>query len=180
MMVAAMMMAGACKEKKQPEDIITTSFVPQQLQAPIAMTVDSQTVEVKWMDKPYLVKIVRQPIDSLMVRDDSGQEYVDNLVRLSIIRQDGSAFLSKTFTKAAFSSYVQDPFRRMGVLGGIQFDEVSGQNLKFSVVIGMPDAIDDVFIPLEMTIDGQGGLGIRQTDDMDLRDDERVIEAEGV
>lgn len=170
-MVAGLMMAGACKEKKQSDDIIAASYVPQQPQAPIALPADSQTVEVKWMGKPYVVRIVRTPIDSLLVTDDSGQEYFDNAVRLSVKRQDGSALFSKTFTKYAFSSYVQNPFRQKGVLGGIQFNEVSGQNLKFSVVIGLPDALDDVYVPLEMSIDGQGGLGIRQTDDMNLRED---------
>jgi len=170
-MVAGLVMVGACKEKKQQEDIIAPSYVPQQLQEPIALPVDSQTVEVKWMGNPYIVKIVRKPIDSLLVADDTGQEYYDNAVLLSVKRQDGSQLFSKTFTKNAFSSYVQNPFRRKGVLGGIQYNEISGKSLKFSVVIGLPDALDDVYVPLEMTIDGQGGLGVRQTDDMNLRDD---------
>lgn len=171
MMAACLMIAGACKEKKQSEDIITTNYVPQQPQAPIALPADSQRVEVMWMGTPYIVKIVRKPIDSLLVADDSGQEYYDNEVYLSVKRQDGSTLFSKTFTKNTFSSYVQNPFRHKGVLGGIQYNDASGQNLKFSVVIGLPDVLDDVYVPLEMTIDRQGGLGIRQTDDMNLRDD---------
>ncbi|MBQ7683814.1 MAG: DUF4738 domain-containing protein, partial [Bacteroidaceae bacterium] len=171
MLLAALMTASACQEKKQTGDIITASYTPQQPQAPIALPADSQTVDVQWKGSPYVVRIVRTPVDSLLVTDDGGQEYYDNAVRLSVKRQDGSVLFSKTFTKNTFASYVQNPFRRMGVLGGIQFDEVSGQNLKFSVVIGLPDALDDVYVPLEMTIDSQGGLGIRQTDDMNLRDD---------
>ena len=171
LMAAGTMMLGACKEKKPSEDIITTNYIPQQPQAPIAMPVDSQATDVNWLGNPYCVKIVRTPVDSVVVKDESGQEYIDNVVRLSVIRNDGSVLFAKSFTKKTFTSYVQEPFRREGVLGGIQFNEVSGKQLKFSVVVGLPDAIDDVFIPLEMSIDSEGGLGIRQTDNMDLRDD---------
>jgi hypothetical protein len=171
MMAAGTIVLGACKEKKQPDDVITANYTVQRPKAPISMPADSQRVDVKWLGKPYVVKIVRVPVDSLTVTDEIGQKYIDNKIKLDIIRQDGSSFASRTFTKHAFSSYLQEVFRREGVLGSIRFEEVVGQMLKFSVVVGLPDAIDDVFIPLEMTIDSDGGLGIRQTDDMSLRDD---------
>ena len=38
------------------------------------------------------------------------------------------------------------------------------------MVIGMPDAIDDLFVPLKMSVNRQGSLSIEQDDDMDMRD----------
>ena len=169
-LAAGIMMLVACKEKKQTEDIITTHYVPQRLQAPIAMATDSQTVNTDWLERPYTVRIVRSPMDSVMVEDDNGQKYIDNHIRLTIIRQDGSAFIDKTFTRASFLSYVQEPFRHGGLLASLRYEETCGPVMKFTAVIGMPDAVDDLFVPLELSVDSQGGIGIRKNDDMGLLD----------
>lgn len=163
-------MLSACKEKKQSEDIITTRYVPQHLEGPIAMAADSEMVNITWLNKPYTVRIIRTPMDSVQVSDDSGQKYVDNRVSMTIIRQDGSTFLDKMFTKKSFLSYIQEPFVKSGILAGIRFDEVDGSKLKFSVVVSMPDAVDDLFLPLIMAIDGDGGMSIRKDDDMGMLD----------
>ena len=171
LMVAGLIAFGACKEKKESTDIITTKYVPKKLQAPIAMPVDAKTTHITWQDKPYTVQIDRVSDDSLKhVKDEYGQPYIDNRVSVTILRQDGSVFFKKEFTKASFSSYIDDTFRNNGILAGIQYDEIDDNGLEFSVVVGMPDALDDVFIPLELVIDRQGAVSISRDDDMDMLD----------
>ena len=104
------------------------------------------------------------------VKDENGQPYFDNRVSVTIKRQDGSVFFKKVFTKASFSSYIDDTFRNNGILAGIQYDEIGDRGLEFSVVVGMPDALDDVFVPLELVIDRQGAISISRDDDMDMLD----------
>ncbi|MBO7139139.1 MAG: DUF4738 domain-containing protein [Prevotella sp.] len=162
---------GGCQEKKPSEDkIIATRYVPERPQAPIAMPADSQVDSTQWQGSTYYVKVLRTPIDSVMVTADNGQKYIDNRCRLIITRQDGSKFIEKTFTKNTFLSYVNEPFRSGGILAGLRFEEVANANLVLSAVIGMPDAVDDLFVPLKVKIDGQGGLGISVDDDMGLLD----------
>ena len=105
-----------------------------------------------------------------MVKDEAGQKYKDNRITVSVTRQDGSSVLKRTFTKSAFTQYVDEVFRKNGILASIRFDEVDNGKLEFSVVIALPDAIDDVFIPLEMTVDRNGIINIREDDDMDMLD----------
>ena len=174
---SAVMLAG-CKEKKQSEETITTHYVPYKLQAPIAMAEDNQQASAQWMGKSYHVSVSRQPLDSVMVSDDRGQKYKDNRVKIIVTRPDGSVFTEKAFTKSAFMSYIQEPFKSGGILAGIRFENAEAKGLKFSVVVAMPDAVDDLFVPLEMTIDADGGLGIRQDDDMNLIDYD--VDDEGV
>ena len=138
-MVVGILAFGACKEKKESKDIITTKYVPKKPQAPIAMPVDTKTTHITWQDKPYTIQIDR-------VSDD------------------------RVFTKASFSSYIDDTFRNNGILAGIQYDEIGDRGLEFSVVVGMPDALDDVFVPLELVIDRQGAISISRDDDMDMLD----------
>ena len=160
------MMLSACKEKKQTDDIITTKYVPKQLQAPIGMPADKQVQTVEWGGAAYQVSVSRVAADSLpMVKDEAGQKYKDNRITVSVTRQDGSSVLKRTFTKSAFAQYVDEVF-----LASIRFDEVDNGKLEFSVVIALPDAIDDMFIPLEMTVDRNGIINIREDDDMDMLD----------
>ena len=170
-LAAATLTLGGCKEKKPvAPDIIAERYVPQRLQAPIAMAADSETEDITWMGKPYSVTVSRVPVDSMTVSDESGQKYIDNRCQLTVRRQDGSVVTEKTFYKSSFSSYIQEPFISKGILAGIRFDEADGAKLEFSVVVAMPEAIDDLFLPLELTIDSQGGISIRQDDDMGMRD----------
>jgi len=101
---------------------------------------------------------------------DKIQEYIDNSIHLAVKRDDGSVFFEKTFVKGSFHSYVEESFRRNGQLASIRLDEAEGPELHFSVVIGLPDAIDDVFVPLQLTINNLGGISIRQDDDMGMLD----------
>lgn len=168
-LAAGIMMLAACKEKKQTTDIITTKYVPKQLQAPIAMAADQQTSTVRWQDAAYTVSVSRVSVDSLpMVKDEYGQKYIDNRVDVNIARQDGSVFFRRSFTKNAFAPYVDATFRKDGILAGIRYDEVKNAGIEFSVVIALPDALDDMFVPLEMVIDRQGGISISRDDDMDM------------
>ena len=175
-LVLGTMMLSACKEKKQTDDIITTKYVPKQPQAPIGMSADSQSQTVTWGDATYQVSVERVASDSLpMVMDDSGQKYKDNRITVSVSRQGGSSFFKRTFTKGAFTQYVDDVFKKNGILANIRFDEVNHGKLDFSVVVALPDAVDDMFVPLEMTIDHNGIINIREDDDMDMLD---YVEAE--
>lgn len=170
-LVFGIMMLGACKEKKKTDDIITTKYVPKKPEPPIAMPEDKQQLTVNWGGSQYAVSVVRTPADSSsMVSDENNQKYFDNVVKVSVNRQDGSSLFNRTFTKGSFLSYIDDSFKKNGILASIRYDEVDDGKLEFSVVIALPDAVDDVFIPLEMTVDKQGVINIRQDNDMEMLD----------
>lgn len=164
---AVLLTLTACKEKKVSNDIIVVKPEVFKPEAPIRMPDRHDSKEVRWQGALYTVNIDRTPSDSLpMVQDDQGQQYVDNTIRLTVIRTDGSEFYRRTFTKASFSSYLDDNFRRTGVLEAMMFDEVDDGRLEFAVSVSRPQA-DDEYIPLEMKLDRDGGLTIVRDDDLD-------------
>ena len=183
-LVAGLVVFGACKEKKESTDIITTKYVPKKPQPPIAMPSETITKNVTWQDKPYTVVITRQASDSLsLVKDENGQPYVDNRVEIVVTRADGSVFFKKVFTKASFNAYIDESFRKNGILAGIQYDEIDSKGMEFSVVVGLPDALDDVFVPLELVVDRFANIAISRDDDMDMRgndDDDDDYDDDGV
>ena len=160
-----------CKQKKQTEDIIVRKVEAPKPQAPIRMQEYSQVKDEKWLDREYQIDIRRVADDSLrMVKDETGQQYVDNRISLKVIRQDGSVFFSRTFTKASFNDYLDDDYRATGILEGLVFDRVEGNYLIFAGSVSHPQT--DEYIPLVITLSNFGDVGISRDTQMDTNGDE--------
>ena len=157
---------AACGGKKKSENIIAPRIVKAEPKGPIRMQPYLDEKEVGWIGKKYFVSVSRQPSDSLpMVKDETGQQFVDNVFRLTVSRQDGSVFFSRTFTKAALSQYLDEDFRQTGVFEGLVFDKAEGDNLIFGASVGHPQS--DEYIPLVFTLSRMGDLSIRRDTQMD-------------
>ena len=165
--IAGLIALASCKEKKPSQEIIITRQEVPKPQAPISMQEYKQATDVTWMNATYHIEVVRMPSDSLpMVKDEYGQQYVDNSIVLTVTRSDGSVFFKRTFTKASFSSYIDDDYRRTGILEALIFEEVDDNRLEFAVSVAHPQS-EDEFIPLEMKLDRDGGLTIKRDNELD-------------
>ena len=169
LLAAGIMMLGACKEKKQTEEIITTKYVPKKPGAPIRMANKQDTEKVSWLGATYELMIKRTAVDSLpMVSNEIGQKYVDNRIGLTIRRADGSTAFDRSFSKASFASYLTADYRRNGLLADMRFKEAANGELRFIVTIAEPEATEDEFLPLLLSVTRDGGIGIKVVDDMDF------------
>lgn len=156
----------ACEQKKQTQDIIVPKEEVKAPQSPIRMQDYKQTNDIQWLGKPYQVEITRIPDDSLrMVTDEDGQKFVDNRITLRILRGDGSTFYKGGFTKAAFENYLDDDYRKTGILEGFVFDKIEGAQLIFAASVCHPQT--DEYIPLVVTVSSLGEVGIRRDTEMD-------------
>ena len=159
----ATLLIASCAQKKQHDDIIVDDFETPEPQAPIRMQDYHQATNVQWLGKQYQVDISRTAVDSLaMVKDEFGQQFVDNRIMLKVIRSDGSVFCTKTFTKAAFTGCLDDDYRKTGILEGFVFDRVEGNNLFFAASVSHPQT--DEYIPLVVTLSNFGEVGISRDD----------------
>ena len=157
---------ASCSEKKKHDDIIATKVEQPKPQAPVRMQDYRQTTDVKWLGKSYQVDVSRIPDDSLrMVKDEYGQKFVDNRITLRIIRSDGSVFFSKSFTKAAFDHFLNDDYRKTGILEGLVFDKVEGNNLFFAASVCHPQT--DEYIPMIVSVSNLGEVGIKPDTQLD-------------
>ena len=162
-----------CKQKKQTEDIIVRKTETPKPQAPIRMQDYNQVKDVQWLDRSYQVDIRRMADDSLrMVKDETGQKFVDNRIQLKVIRQDGSVFFSRTFTKADFNDYLDDDYRATGILEGLVFDRVEGLHLIFAGSVSHPQT--DEYIPLVITLSNFGDVTISRDTQMDTSGSEEL------
>ena len=158
--------AISCGKKKESKDIIVPTVEVVKPKAPISMQPYSQQQEVAWLDKSYQVFINRVADDSLrMVQDETGQKFVDNRITLRVVRADGSVFFKKVFTKATFDAQLDDDYRQTGILEGLVFDKVDGNNLVFAGSVSHPQT--DEYIPLVVTVSNFGNVTIKRDDQMD-------------
>ena len=102
-----------------------------------------------------------------MVKDETGQKFVDNRISLRIIRADGSVFFSKSFTKAAFDHLLNDDYRKTGILEGLVFDKVEGNNLFFAASVCHPQT--DEYIPMVVTVSNLGDVGSKLDNQLDTQ-----------
>ena len=156
----------SCGKKKQHDDIIVQETEVPQPQAPIRMQDYKDVKDVQWLGKQYQVEVTRTASDSLaMVKDESGQEFVDNRIVLKVIRTDGSIFCTKTFTKSAFNACLDDDYRKTGILEGFVFDKAEGNQLFFAASVCHPQT--DEYIPMVVTLSNFAEVGISKDQQME-------------
>ena len=160
------LLATSCGKKKQHDDIIVQETEAPQPQAPIRMQDYKDVKDVQWLGKQYQIEVSRTACDSLaMVKDESGQQFVDNRIVLKVIRQDGSVFCTKTFTKSAFSACLNDDYRKTGILEGFVFDKAEGNQLFFAASVCHPQT--DEYIPMVVTLSNFAEVGISKDQQME-------------
>lgn len=170
-MAAGLVLAmSGCGSKKKSDQIITQRVVKKAPQQPVKMQEYNDERDVPWIGKRYHVAVNRMPSDSLpMVKDETGQKFVDNIFTLTVSREDGSVFFSRQFTKAFFTNYITDVYRKAGILEGIVFDKADGDWLKFAASVGLPQT--DEYIPLVIRLSRMGELTVSQDTQMDTNGD---------
>lgn len=162
----AFVLTTGCAKKKQNDDIIVKTVETPKPQGPIKMQPYNQKKDIQWLDRDYQVVIDRVADDSLrMVKDETGQLFVDNRITLRVIRADGSSFFTCTFTKTSFDAHLDDDYRKTGILEGIVFDKIDGNNLIFAGSVCHPQT--DEYIPLVVTVSNFGDVTIKRDELMD-------------
>ena len=170
LLVVLALVLASCGEKKKSETIIAQKVAKPRPVEPIKMQEYSDERTIDWLDKKYHVAIHRTPCDSLpMVKDESGQQYVDNRFRMVVSRQDGSIFFQKTFTKQMLAACLDNDYKKTGVFEGLVFDRVEGDYLVLGASVGHPQT--DEYIPLVVRLSRMGQLDIKRDTQLDTNAD---------
>jgi hypothetical protein len=157
---------SGCGSKKKSDNIITKPVVKAEPKAPERMQVYDDVRDVGWIGRKYHVAIHRQPCDSVaVVKDETGQGYVDNVITVSVSREDGSVFFSRTFAKADFREMLDADYVKTGILEGLVFDKAEGDYLFFAASVSHPHT--DEYIPMVVRLSRMGDVNITRDTQMD-------------
>lgn len=158
-----------CEDKPKNEVIITKMPPKKSVNKDTLKVGDySQSRDVEWVGSTYTVEVNREADSSLpIVKDESGQRYFDNTILVRVYRKDGSVFFNRQFTKKDFDAYVDEPYRKNGVLLGIVLDKADGDYINMAASVGSPDKSSDEFVPLVVKISRMGGVSISKDTQLD-------------
>lgn len=162
--MASLLLMTSCDKKKQTDTIITKKQVPQKIDpTPHVIGDYNQSRSVEWVGATYQIVVNRKADSSLPVVDDgSGVKYYDNRIEVKVVRQDGSEFFHRSFTKSDFSRFVEPGYNANSVLLGVVFDKAEGDALYFAASVGSPDKLSDEYIPMIVTLTRMGDLSIKK------------------
>lgn len=181
--LALVLTVVSCKQDKRTGDIITKKPVTEVHQT-IQKTGDySQTRHVDWLGNDYSIVVQRiAETSSTVVDEGSGNKYYNNKIIVRILRKDGTEFFKREFTKSNFASYIDDSYNKNGVLLGVVFDRIEGDNLYFAASVGSPDRLSDEYVPLVVRISRTGNVSVLKDSQLDTgggqqkSDDEEMTE----
>lgn len=168
--LAAGLMASCAEEKKKSNIIIAPKPAAKVTNKPTQKMSDyEQARDIEWLGSTYKV-IVKSESDSELpiVKLDETTKYYDNKITVRILRQDGTEFFNRSFTKSAFEQYLDRHTKESGALLGIVYVKAEGNNLCFAASVGSPDVTSDEYIPLVLKITNLGAVAITKDQTLDM------------
>lgn len=168
--LAAGLMASCADEKKKSNIIIAPKPAAKVTNKPTQKMSDyEQARDIEWLGSTYKV-IVKSESDSELpiVKLDETTKYYDNKITVRILRQDGTEFFNRSFTKSAFEQYLDRHTKESGALLGIVYVKADGNNLCFAASVGSPDVTSDEYIPLVLKITNLGAVAITKDQTLDM------------
>lgn len=181
-LVATALVGGmtSCGEKKKKTDVI----IAHKPTAPAKVTTqkmshDKQTRETTWVGSEYKVMVERTADTTRpALKIDDHTRYYDNKINVRILRQDGSEFFNRTFTKADFASCLDENTKEKGALLGIVFVKADNDQLDFAASVGSPDIASDEYVPMVLKISKMGKVSIALDTSLDTDGNEKASSEE--
>lgn len=172
---------SACSDKKPTNNIIAHKPVKKASSAPVRMQDYERQDNVEWLGKSYKIMVKRRVDTGLpVIVDDAGGRYHDNVIDVTVVRPDGTAFFEKKFSKEDFSSCLSENYMKKSALLGIVFEKAEGDNLRFAASVGAPDVLSDDYVPLILTLSRMGNVGVSKDSRLDSNNNKVQDEEDGV
>lgn len=163
--LAACFITIACRNNEKTEASYNDYEKPENSNEVQKMKTYHYNANIKAFGTTFQYDIVREVNDTLpVIKDDTGQRYADNNIRLKI-NQNNKEIFNKLFTKNTFRSYLDKDFIQHAILEGMAFDRVTPEGLRFSASVSYPNS--DIYIPLAITIAKDGSYHIVKDDVLD-------------
>ena len=166
LILLTVMLCFSCKEEKKAQTVRKVQKVVEP-KGPRAMGDNTVSRKVGWVGGIYTVEVKRHADKRLAKASDGSHDYYDNKISVRILRQNGSEFFSREFTKADFKAKVDDQYYQKGALLGIVFVCPEGTDLIFAASVGNPDKSSDEYVPLVLKISKLGTVTVTQDEDLE-------------
>ena len=127
------------------------------------MQVSKADVDIKFKGKDE---------DLPLVKDDRGNQFVDNKIQLRLTRGNEQIF-NMTFTKRNFASIVGEDFLAKSILEGMVYNKTTPQGIVYAASVCYPQT--DLYVPISITITADGKMTMAREELL-----EEIYDEEGV
>lgn len=175
LLIAVTLTACVKTEKKPADEKVAFQIDSVSAGGVQRMQVSCSEQDVKFKGRDYHLMIQRVPADSTsVVKNESGESYIDNEIMLRITRGKGEKVFSKTFTKHSFSGLVDANFLSRSILEGMVFDKTTEKGIVLAASVSFPQT--DLYVPISLTISADGKMTMKKEEIMDENfSEERVL-----
>ena len=172
MLLLLLLAVAGCKEKKEDkhshEQLIFQMETVDEKTGLQRMQVSRIKQEIVCQKKKYQLAIDRVPCDSLPQVKMEGSLYADNVITLSIRRENGGKVVSRRFTKRDFKAQLPEEFYNHAILEGMVFDEESTEDAKvITLASSVCVPMSDIYVPFSIRITDKGGVTILRNESME-------------
>lgn len=178
--ILLVLLCASCKKEKETRTIVEITEEPKASNEPKAMEETVAQKSIEWGSSIYQVTISRKADKNVVVKDADGNKYYDNIVTLCV---DGPSanIINRQFSKADFANYVNSDYikPKRSALMGIGYDKIEGGNAVFVATVGSPDAMDDEFMTVKITLSKSGDVTLSSLQTIDAESDDSADAAEG-
>lgn len=171
--IAALVMAcmtGCTSDKKAAQEETKRMFQIESVDENTGlqrMQVSNIRQEIANKGKKFQLTVERTPDEKLPhVKSDMGL-FMDNSIKVKIVRENGTTLFEKTFTKNDFAAYLPEKYLNRSVLEGLVFDDVRTEEKKeITLAASVSYPMTDLYIPFILVVGQNGSLSIAKDDDM--------------
>ena len=171
--IAAMVMVfltGCKSDKKTSQEEVKQMFQIESIDENTGlqrMQVSRINQEISCKGKKFTLAVERTPSDELpRVKSDMGL-FADNIIKVKITRENGTALFEKTFKKNDFAGHLSEKYLKRSVLEGLVFDDVrTAEKKEITLAASVSYPMTDLYVPFTLVISQDGKLYISMDEDM--------------
>ena len=171
--IATVVMAfltGCKSEKKEAQEEVKRMFQIESVDEKTGlqrMQVSRINQDISCKGKKFRLSVERIPSDELpRVKSDMGL-FADNVIKVKITRENGTALLDKTFTKGDFFGHLSEKYLKHSVLEGLVYDDVrTAEKNEITLAASVSYPMTDLYVPFVLVVSQDGRLSISMDEDM--------------
>ena len=163
-------LTGCKNDKKDSQEEVKRMFQIESVDENTGlqrMQVSRINQEFSCKGKKFRLSVERMPSDDLpKVKSDMGL-FADNIIKVKITRENGTALFEKTFTKKDFAGHLSEKYLNRSVLEGLVFDDVrTDEKKEITLAASVSYPMTDLYVPFTLVVSQDGKLSISMDEDM--------------
>ena len=168
--VVMVFLTGCKSDKKTSQEEVKQMFQIESIDENTGlqrMQVSRINQEISCKGKKFTLAVERTPSDELpRVKSDMGL-FADNIIKVKITRENGTALFEKTFKKNDFAGHLSEKYLKRSVLEGLVFDDVrTAEKKEITLAASVSYPMTDLYVPFTLVISQDGKLSISMDEDM--------------